>query len=250
MIFVTGDTHGEFTRLSGTHFPTGKSLCKDDCVIILGDFGLWHDCPSERYRLDWLNDRPFTTLFVDGNHENFDRLYSDEFEEAPYCGGVVHRVRDSVIHLERGNVFKIQGRSFFVMGGASSHDVTGGIYQPGELTPHQKRRLTMAGLPYRIDHESWWHQELPSDAELASGMRALEQYDMNVDYVLSHCLPASVQSVCGYGDHDILNEWFDQMLESGLSFTKWYSGHYHQNVVIEAESRSYEVLYDRIKRIA
>lgn len=22
----------------------------------------------------WLNDRPFTTLFVDGNHENFDLL--------------------------------------------------------------------------------------------------------------------------------------------------------------------------------
>lgn len=48
---------------------------RDDCTIICGDFGgLWADTPAEAYWLDCLEEKPFTTLFVDGNHENFDRL--------------------------------------------------------------------------------------------------------------------------------------------------------------------------------
>lgn len=227
MIWVTGDTHGEFSRLSGGNFRDGKQATKDDYVIILGDFGLWHDCPSERYRLDWLNDRPFTTLFVDGNHENFDRLYSDEFEEMPFCQGKVHKIRDSVLHLQRGHVFTMQNHSFFVMGGASSHDVSGGIYQRGELTPHKKKRLQMEGLPWRVEHESWWPQEMPSEEELRFGEQTLKAHNMKVDFVLSHCLPVSVQSLFGYTDPDALNFWFETMLAEGLTFRSWFAGHYH-----------------------
>ena len=31
--------------------------------------------------LDWLDGKAFTTLFVDGNHENFDRLYAYPVEK-------------------------------------------------------------------------------------------------------------------------------------------------------------------------
>ena len=51
-------------------------MTKNDYVIIAGDFGIWNDTKQERYNLDWLEDKPFTTLFVDGNHSNFDRLYA------------------------------------------------------------------------------------------------------------------------------------------------------------------------------
>ena len=42
-------------------------------------------------------------------------------------GKVRHIIRDKVILLERGQVFEIEGKSFFAFGGASSHDIQGGI---------------------------------------------------------------------------------------------------------------------------
>lgn len=52
-------------------------MTKDDYVIICGDFGgVWDEGKMETVLLDWLDSKSFTTLFVDGNHENFDRLYA------------------------------------------------------------------------------------------------------------------------------------------------------------------------------
>jgi len=48
MIFITGDTHGDFTRFSTDIFTEQKQMTKDDFVIVCGDFGLWHDTKQER----------------------------------------------------------------------------------------------------------------------------------------------------------------------------------------------------------
>ena len=70
MIYITGDTHGGFQRFTTDHFPQQKQMGRDDYAIITGDFGgVWGDSPREAYWLDWLEKKPFTTLFVDGNHE-------------------------------------------------------------------------------------------------------------------------------------------------------------------------------------
>ena len=70
MIYITGDTHGGFQRFTSDHFPQQKQMERDDYAIITGDFGgVWDDSPREAYWLDWLEEKPFTTLFVDGNHE-------------------------------------------------------------------------------------------------------------------------------------------------------------------------------------
>jgi hypothetical protein len=74
MIFVTGDTHGEFTCFSTDGFPEQKEMTKDDYIIICGGFGIWNDSKEERFWLKWLDEKPFTTLFADGNHENYDLL--------------------------------------------------------------------------------------------------------------------------------------------------------------------------------
>ena len=114
MIYVTGDTHGDWvSRLSTDAFPEQKEMTKEDYVIVCGDFGIWNDTKQERYNLDWLEDKPFTTLFVDGNHENFDRLYAMPVSE--WHGGKVHEIRPSVLHLMRGEIFEIEDKSFFVM---------------------------------------------------------------------------------------------------------------------------------------
>lgn len=39
MIFITGDTHGNFSRFSTKEFPEQKEMTKEDFVIICGDFG-------------------------------------------------------------------------------------------------------------------------------------------------------------------------------------------------------------------
>ena len=47
MIFVTGDTHGDFYRFSLEEFPEQKEMTRDDTMIICGDFGgVW--CGDER----------------------------------------------------------------------------------------------------------------------------------------------------------------------------------------------------------
>ena len=76
MVFVSGDIHGNPVRLSKDSFYEQKDFSgnKDEnIVIILGDFGLvWNrdeENKNEKYWLDWLESKPFTTVFVDGNHE-------------------------------------------------------------------------------------------------------------------------------------------------------------------------------------
>ena len=66
MIYITGDTHGEFKRFGSNYFDAAKG----DYVIICGDFGnLWDNSNTEQYWRKWLREKPFTVLFIDGNQE-------------------------------------------------------------------------------------------------------------------------------------------------------------------------------------
>ena len=70
-IFMTGDTHGDFSRFSARAFPERKNLGEDDYVIICGDFGgIWDGGEAEWQVLDRLARRPFITLFVGGSCES------------------------------------------------------------------------------------------------------------------------------------------------------------------------------------
>ena len=97
-------------------------------VIICGDFGLlWSkNDKTLKYNLDWMSRLPFQILWVAGNHENYDMIEEYDLEEW-HGGKVRHILRDKIIYLERGQVFQIEGKKFFTFGGASSHDVQGGI---------------------------------------------------------------------------------------------------------------------------
>lgn len=136
-IFITGDTHGNFSRFKKDIFYEQRGLNKDDLVLICGDFGgVWDGSPRERYWLDWLEDKPFTTDFVSGNHENYELLSTFPVQE--WYGGLAQYIRPSVIHLTRGQVFDICGKRFFTMRGASSHDITDGILEPDDPQFKQK----------------------------------------------------------------------------------------------------------------
>ena len=144
-IFITGDTHGDFSRLLPAAFHEQRDLTKEDYLIICGDFGgVWDGGDAEQQWLDWLETRSFTTLFVSGNHENYDLLRN--YPISQWHGGLVQAIRPSVLHLMRGQLYNICGKRIFTMGGASSHDIRDGILADlgcgtGELT----LMLTQAG---------------------------------------------------------------------------------------------------------
>ena len=250
MIYITGDCHQDFERFNIDVFPEQKEMTKDDCVIICGDFGgVWNrneESSREAKLMDWLENRPFTTLFVDGNHENFDRLYAYPVEK--WHGGKVHKIRPSVIHLMRGQVFEIDGKSIFAFGGASSHDIAGGILEPDDPDfKKKKKKLDQGRYPYRVNHVSWWKQELPSEEEMQEGIENLAAHDNKVDFIVTHCCASSTQNLLGGGLYktDILTEYHEKIRQN-TSFKKWFFGHYHDNRNVNIEEI---LIYEQMIRI-
>lgn len=251
MIYITGDCHRNFERFNTRNFPEQKKMTKDDYVIICGDFGgVWDkekESKEETFLLDWIDCKPFTTLFVCGNHENFDRLYAYPVEE--WHGGKVHKIRDSVIHLMRGQVFNIEGKKIFTFGGASSHDIDGGILELDDPDfKKKKKKLDKGWKPYRINHLSWWEQELPSEEEMEEGRKNLEAHGNEVDFIVSHCCAASTLALLSQGSYkpDRLN-WYFEEIRQKAEFKKWFFGHYHDNQNVNAEEI---LLYEQIIRIS
>lgn len=205
MIYITGDAHIpiDITKLSTKNFPTQKELCKDDFVIICGDFGgVWNNDNEEMYWRKWLDNKNFTTLFVDGNHENFTLL--NEFEIVDFCGGKARKISDSIYHLMRGEIYTIDGNRIFAFGGASSHDVD-----------------------YRTKGKNWWEEELPSETEFEHAQKNLEKVNWTVDYIVTHCAPTSVQQILNWDySPDKLTDFFD-IVKSKATCKNWFFGHYH-----------------------
>ena len=247
MIYATGDTHGNFMRFSLEYFPEQEAMTKDDYVIICGDFGgIWEGDRKDRKLLDRLEKLPFTLLFVCGNHENFDRLAEYPVEE--WHGGKVRKIRPHVLHLMRGQVFEIEGYTFFTMGGASSHDVADGILNP--FAPDFKEQyadLRMAGAQFRVNHRSWWKEELPSEEEYAEARKNLEREDYEVDYIITHCAPSSIVDIVGNNryEHDRLTDFLEEVKEKA-KFHYWIFGHYHDDKKIQDR---FILLYDQIVRV-
>ena len=232
------------------NFPEQRELTKDDHVIICGDFGgVWNkneESKKEKALLDWLDDKNFTTLFVDGNHENFDRLY--EYPEEKWHGSRVQKIRPSVIHLMRGQIFELERKKFFTFGGASSHDIDGGILEPDDPDfKKKKKQLDRGWQPYRINHVSWWKQELPSEAEMEEGRRNLTKYGNQVDYIVTHCCSSSTQVLLGGGRYqsDLLTDYLEEIRPT-VSFREWFFGHYHDNQNVSAEEI---LIYEQVIRI-
>lgn len=294
-IYVTGDTHGSqshglfsvdgfMRRLNTESFPEQKSMSKDDYVVILGDFGgIWatdrfrvQENPSEKDSLDWLEEKPFTTLFVPGNHENYDRLtgctnerllhswlYAKMPEEEKeklrqgyprkeWHGGHVRVLRPSVLMLERGDIFEIGEKTCFAFGGARSHDIQDGILDPADYPDEKafrKEYNRRCGGMIRVRGVSWWDQEMPSSEEMAYGRRNLEAFmkdHARIDFVFTHDAPASDKIYLGYDSKDELSLYLESLRDI-MKYGRWFYGHLHDNKCV---SQNHTLLYEQIIRIA
>ena len=240
-IIVTGDIHGNpFQRLNLENFPEGKTYTKEDYVIILGDFGLvWDDSAMEHSCLDWLENKPWTTLFIDGNHENYDLLNKFPIEE--WGGGRVQKIRSSVIHLLRGEVYDIGGYKFLAMGGARSHDIQDGILEVGD--PRIKIWKKDDFKLFRINHISWWEEEIPNEEERKNALKNLAENDYKVDYILTHEAPSSDVVLMDHSLYhpDEYSKWLEMEIRQKVKYKKWFFGHYFFNFdVNEKETGLFE----------
>lgn len=250
MIYITGDTHGDFTRFSNKRMrKQGLELTEEDYVIVCGDLGLcWAKNGTFEYDCKNFAEKKYTVLWVQGNHENYDMIAEYPIEKW-HGGNVRHIVRDKVILLERGQVFDIEGKRFFTFGGASSHDVQGGILDRNDCDfDYERRKAIDWDLPFRIVHESWWKEELPNEDEMNEGRRNLTANDFNVDYVITHCCATNIQNKLDKGpghvmNPDLLTDYL-QEIEEKLQYKHWFFGHYHMDLRVDEKHTLlyYEIL--------
>lgn len=101
MIRIRGDTHNEIGQFTEEVMPGESTWTKDDILIVAGDFGyVLHGEDlylSERNNLNTLAQKPYTILFVDGNHEGF--LYLGAYPEELHFGALVRRIRKNIFWL-------------------------------------------------------------------------------------------------------------------------------------------------------
>lgn len=212
-IFVTGDIHGDITsRVSNKSFQLNKELDKTDLMIFVGDFGLiWnkHENKHEKYLLDWLNKRNFTTLFIGGNHENWDRLRSLPIVEK--FGVKLGYVRDSVYFVPNGTIIDYNGFKIFFMGGAMSTDIHA-----------------------RVEGVSWWPGEIATREEMQIGVDNLDENDWDVDFIITHTMPRKCVELFNIrkGYHftrleDPMSSYLNFILNQNVRFKEWFCGHFH-----------------------
>ena len=109
------------------------------------------------------------------------------------------------------------------------------------------RTAHAAGALFRVNHRSWWKEELPSEDEYETARKTLNQAGWDVDYIITHCCPSSVQDTFSRGlyQRDALTDFFDEIRER-CRFQYWFFGHYHENMVVEKE---FVMLYNQIIRL-
>jgi len=209
MIYMLADQHGG--DAPGELQKYLDTASDDDLLIILGDLGINFFGTEKNRKFDELIlSSKKKIAFLDGNHENFKFIYS--FPEEEWCGGKVHRLTDNIVHLERGYIYKIDGKSFFVFGGCKSSS-----------------KWKDRGL--------WQPEEVPTEEELARAYANLEAAGNKVDYILLH----KYEIGKGTRTEELLE--LCKYIDEHVSFKQLYAGHWHIN---ERLDEKHAFVYDRL----
>ncbi len=247
MFFIIGDRHGEsgFPMLSGKNWKQGKTLQRSDYLFFAGDFGLiffQNPTESEKYWLDWLNERNWTSLVVDGNHDNIPALYNLPTKE--WNGGRVGIIRENILHLRRGEIYTIDEKKYFIFGGAASHDIPDRIQASLAKNPNYQNIKKQKEV-------QWWKEEMPSIYEMAYGITNLMKHNCSVDYIISHTTPKSIieqyrnELETDIVTDDPLTKYFD-IIKNNVFYKKWYFGHFHQDKTLNDQ---FVCIFNSIKEI-
>ena len=218
MLYITGDTHGDFSRFKD---PMLRKLKKQDALIICGDFGfIWDGSKKEQKLLKKIGKLRYNVLFVEGSHENYDLL--EQYEVSDWCGGKTRLISGRLRQLMRGQVYTIAEKTVFAFGGGQSDN-------------------TYSDL---VEGENWWAREIPSDEELDEGLANLEAAGGEVDFVVTYEPPSRLHDFLNddAGDRNHINTYLNAIFEK-LAFKGWFFGKLHLNKLIPPK---YYAVYDKI----
>lgn len=234
MVYLTSDIHGAFDihKINPDEFHAGHSLTRNDYVLICGDFGcLWDGGSSDRFWLNWLESLPWTTLFIDGNHENFDVLKS--YPTVFWNGGEARQIRSNVFQLKRGEIYTFGGKTWLTIGGGYSHD-----------------------LQFRQEGKNWWKDEILTREEADHALSSLEAHDWKVDCVITHDIFSSHEVADSYpiqkeayGPDRIDQQAFLEEIRKKTDYRAWFFGHYHQDRLDFFDGRPVQMLYDTVEEV-
>ena len=164
MLYITGDTHGDHNRF--VKFRRKLFKKKGDVCIVCGDFGfVWDNSPTEKKSLQKLEMLNCRILFIEGTHDNINLLQS--FPEDTVFKGKSRKLAKNVWWLQRGEIYDIEDKKVFVLGGGHSADAD-----------------------ERIPGMTWWEEELPTCEELEYAQENLKKNGNKVDYIITHQRPS------------------------------------------------------------
>lgn len=224
MLYVASDTHGtiHLDTLRPDNFPS--PVTRGDYLLLCGDVGLvWDGAAADRQLMEWYDAQPYTTLYIDGNHENHDLL--SRLPISKWKGGRIHRLGERVVHLLRGEVYQVDGQRFFCFGGGFSvKKVTGGSKVP------------------------IWEGEMPSQQEYSMGLSNLAEHGHEVDYIFTHTCPTSCLAHLPARHPPFereLNDYLERISRE-VRWKNWYFGHFH----VDMDIGRFRTLHRRVLRVA
>ena len=211
MIYITGDTHGDFERIE--EFCHMYETIEEDILIILGDAGINFYLNERDIELkESLYQLPITLFCIHGNHEERPELVGG-YEEKNWNEGRVYYEEEypNILFAIDGEIYEFNGKKAIAIGGAYSVDKF-----------------------YRISGNiPWFPSEQPDEWIKVNVETKLESINWEVDYVLSHTgplryLPTDIflPNIDQSKVDKSTEEWLSK-IEEKLDYEIWYFGHFH-----------------------
>lgn len=233
MIYITSDTHGDFTRI--IKFCQENKTTLFDTIIILGDVGInYYGGKKDRNLKNLLKFLPIKLFCIKGNHENYAGNIKTYVTKEAFGGLVlVEEEYPNLLFAIDGEVYDFEVNdeylSAIVIGGAYSID---------------KDYLLMRGF-------RWWKDEQPSDEVKQRVEDMLDSIGNKVDLVLSHTCPIQFEPTewfLDFIDNSMVDKsteiWLNKIYDK-IEFKKWYCGHYHGEKI----EGKIEFMYRGIKKL-
>ena len=221
MIYITGDTHRDFSRVYKL-----KKDC-DNMLIVLGDVGInYYLNEEDKNCKEYLKKLKLKLFCVRGNHEERPENIAT-YKEVEMFGGKVFIEEEypNLIFAKDGETYNIDGKKILVIGGAYSVD-----------------------KQYRLLHGyKWFKDEQLTKEEMDTILEKVK--GKHFDIVLTHTCPYK------YEPREVFMQGLDQSkvdksmehfldeIEENISYDKWYCGHYHT----EKQVDKLEFMFGRIK---